>query len=43
MNFLFISPRFAGGIGGHAYMLSEQLQKSGHEVELMSTTHSQKS
>ena len=39
MNFLFISPRFAGGIGGHAYMLSEQLQKSGHKVELMSTTH----
>jgi len=39
MNFLFISPRFAGGIGGHAYMLSEQLRKSGHEVELMPTTH----
>jgi len=39
MKFLFISPRFAGGIGGHAKMLSEQLQKSGHEVELMPTTH----
>ena len=39
MKFLFISPRFSGGIGGHAAMLSEQLSKNGHEVKKMETTH----
>ena len=39
MKFLFISPRFSGGIGGHAAMLSEQLTKNGHEVKKMETTH----
>ena len=39
MKFLFISPRFSGGIGGHAAMLSEQLTKNGHEVKKMQTTH----
>ena len=39
MKFLFISPRFSGGIGGHAAMLAEQLTKNGHYVKKMETTH----
>ena len=39
MKFLFISPRFSGGIGGHAAMLSDQLSKKGHEVTKMKTPH----
>jgi L-malate glycosyltransferase len=39
MKFLFISPRFSGGIGGHAEMLAEKLSKSGHYVKKMETTH----
>jgi len=36
---LFISPRFSGGIGGHAAMLADQLSKNGHEVTKMETPH----
>jgi len=39
MKFLFISPRFSGGIGGHAAMLAEQVTKNGHQVKKMETTH----
>ncbi len=39
MKFLFISPRYSGGIGGHASMLSNQLQNSGHDVTKMKTPH----
>ena len=39
MKFLFISPRFSGGIGGHASMLAEQLTNSGHEVTKMFAPH----
>ena len=39
MKFLFISPRFSGGIGGHAAMLANQLQNSGHNVTKMPTPH----
>ena len=39
MKFLFISPRFSGGIGGHAAMLADQLQNSGHDVTKMPTPH----
>ena len=39
MKFLFISPRFSGGIGGHASMLAEKLSQSGHNVKKMETTH----
>ena len=39
MKFLFISPRFSGGIGGHAAMLAEQLTKNGHHVKKMETIH----
>lgn len=39
MKFLFISPRFSGGIGGHATMLADQLSQKGHEVTKMETPH----
>lgn len=39
MKFLFISPRYVGGIGGHAFMLSEQLKKQGHDVDLLYSPH----
>jgi len=39
MKFLFISPRYSGGIGGHAAMLANQLQYSGHSVTKMKTPH----
>jgi L-malate glycosyltransferase len=39
MKFLFISPRFSGGIGGHAAMLAEKLSQNGHYVKKMQTTH----
>ena len=39
MKFLFISPRFSGGIGGHASMLADQLLQHGHDVTKMETPH----
>ena len=39
MKLLFISPRFSGGIGGHAEMLAEKLTKYGFEVKKMSVPH----
>ena len=39
MKFLFISPRFSGGIGGHANMLFEQLTKNGFDVQKMEVPH----
>ena len=39
MKLLFISPRFSGGIGGHATMLAEQLTKRGFEVEKLEVPH----
>ncbi len=39
MKFLFISPRFSGGIGGHASMLADQLSKHGHKVTKMLVPH----
>ena len=39
LKFLFISPRYSGGIGGHASMLADQLSKSGHNVTKMVTPH----
>ncbi|MFN3654044.1 MAG: glycosyltransferase family 4 protein [Candidatus Nitrosotenuis sp.] len=35
MKILFISPRYSGGIGGHAAMLADQLTKHGFQVDLM--------
>ena len=39
MKFLFISPRFSGGIGGHASMLANKLTQNGHQVKKLETTH----
>ena len=39
MKFLFISPRFSGGIGGHAAMLADKLIQNGHQVKKLATTH----
>ena len=37
MKILFISPTFsgAGGIGAHAFRLSQKLSEEGYDVELM--------
>ncbi len=35
MKILFISPRYSGGIGGHAAMLASQLQKSKIQVDFV--------
>ena len=39
MKLLFISPRFSGGIGGHANMLYEQLVKNDIDVKKMEVPH----
>jgi len=39
MKLLFISPRFSGGIGGHANMLYEHLIKNGFDVKKMEVPH----
>ena len=39
MKFLFISPRFSGGIGGHAAMLADKLILNGHQVKKMETSY----
>jgi len=39
MKLLFISPRFSGGIGGHAAMLAEKLTQHGFDVKKMSVPH----
>ena len=39
MKILFISPRYEGGIGGHAKRVAEKLQENGFDVELMNVPH----
>jgi len=39
MKILYISPRFEGGIGGHAKRVAEKLQENGFEIELMFVPH----
>ena len=39
MKILFISPRYSGGIGGHASMLAEQLSQSCHYVKKLQVPH----
>ena len=41
MKILFISPTFsgAGGIGAHAFRLSQKLSQEGYDVELMDVSH----
>ena len=35
MKILYISPRYEGGIGGHAKRVAEKLSEQGHDVKLM--------
>jgi glycosyltransferase involved in cell wall biosynthesis len=39
LKILFISPRYAGGVGGHANLLAEKLNQYGLEVELLHVPH----
>lgn len=39
MKILFISPKYAGGIGGHANLLSQKLRQHGYDVTLMHVPH----
>jgi len=39
LKILFISPRYAGGIGGHANLLSQKLRQHGYDVTLMHVPH----
>ena len=39
MKILYISPRFEGGIGGHAKRVAEKLSEQGHDVKLMKIPH----
>ena len=39
LNILYISPTFVGGIGGHAFRVSEKLNQNGFDVELMKIPH----
>ena len=39
MKILYISPRYEGGIGGHAKRVAEKLQENGFDVELMHIPH----
>ena len=39
MKILYISPRFEGGIGGHAKRVAEKLRENGYDVKLMQIPH----
>ena len=39
MKILYISPRYEGGIGGHAKRVAEKLQENGFDIELMHVPH----
>ncbi|MCV0366661.1 MAG: glycosyltransferase family 4 protein [Nitrosopumilus sp.] len=39
MKILYISPRYEGGIGGHAFRVAEKLREQGHDVKLMKIPH----
>lgn len=39
MKILFISPRYAGGVGGHASFLAQRLRQHGYDVTLMHVPH----
>ena len=39
MKILFISPRYEGGIGGHAFRVAEKLREQGFDVKLMRVPH----
>jgi glycosyltransferase involved in cell wall biosynthesis len=39
LKILYISPRFEGGIGGHAFRVAEKLRENGFDVKLMQVPH----
>ncbi len=39
MKILYISPRYGGGIGGHAFRVAEKLREQGYDVKLMHIPH----
>jgi len=39
VKILYISPRYDGGIGGHAKRVAEKLSEQGHDVKLMKIPH----
>ena len=39
MKILFISPRYEGGVGGHAFQVAEKLRQHGFDVNLMHVPH----
>jgi L-malate glycosyltransferase len=39
LNILYISPTFVGGIGGHAFRVSEKLNQNGFNIKLMHVPH----
>ena len=39
LNILYISPTFVGGIGGHAFRVSEKLNQNKFNIELMHVPH----
>ena len=39
MKILYISPKYSGGIGGHAFRVAEKLREQGYDVKLMYVSH----
>ena len=39
MKILYISPKYSGGIGGHAFRVAEKLREQGYDVKLMHIPH----
>lgn len=39
MKILYISPRYDGGIGGHAFRVAEKLRQHGFDIKLMHVQH----
>lgn len=39
MKILYISPRYEGGIGGHAFRVAEKLREHGFDIKLMHVPH----
>jgi glycosyltransferase involved in cell wall biosynthesis len=39
LKILFISPRYEGGIGGHAFRVAEKLREHGYDVKLLHVPH----
>ena len=39
MKILYISPKYSGGIGGHAFRVAEKLREQGYDVKLMYVPH----